>query len=282
MSTPPPHAPTPAAVLRFLRDAGPVSLAQVESVFAPQSPGVASTDMLANAARHHLAQLLLQLQRAELIEEGPALPPQVSSELGGSAHARTEARFPIRGTTAWYVTPRLMALQQGLGVSLATLAEEQARLARGDTRIWMPPPAHCPGAGLRACAAEMEGRVAAGPFLTDLVETLRQMATCLDHQCTIAVLALAGKVMERCLKMAMTAAGLYVDDGWMLGVLLRKYEEAGSAGRPLDAGLKNIANLVNQHRIPAVHAKEVVSLPSQDQAQMVAHATIEVVRRLLL
>ena len=47
----------------------------------------------------------------------------------------------------------------------------------------------------------------------------------------------------------------------------------------LDPTLTNIANIINESRITAVHAKERIPIPSRDQAVMVIFATRDVVRR---
>ena len=44
----------------------------------------------------------------------------------------------------------------------------------------------------------------------------------------------------------------------------------------------NIANIINVSRIPAVHSKRDVPIPSEDQAVMVVRAVLDVIARMLL
>ena len=46
--------------------------------------------------------------------------------------------------------------------------------------------------------------------------------------------------------------------------------------------LPEIAKIINQSRIPAVHAKERIPVPSREQAVMVIHAVADTVNRAII
>jgi hypothetical protein len=41
----------------------------------------------------------------------------------------------------------------------------------------------------------------------------------------------------------------------------------------------HLVEIINKNRIPAVHAKESIPIPSEDEAAMVIHAVLDVVKR---
>jgi len=118
-------------------------------------------------------------------------------------------------------------------------------------------------------------------YRDDLIASLRELRTCFAQDCFIACLALSGKLLEICLKQVMLDSGVPFDDTWMVGTLLRKLREA-NAEKYLDQSLGNVANIINQSRIPAVHAKEKIPVPSREQAVMVIHAVVDTVNRAIL
>jgi hypothetical protein len=118
-------------------------------------------------------------------------------------------------------------------------------------------------------------------YRDDLLASLKELQTCFAHDCFIACLALSGKLLEICLKQVMLDAGIPFDDTWMVGTLLRKLREANSE-KYLDPSLGNIANIINQSRIPAVHAKEKIPVPSREQAIMVIHGVMDTINRAVL
>ena len=65
----------------------------------------------------------------------------------------------------------------------------------------------------------------------------------------------------------------------MIGTLLTKLREHGDY---VDPALGNVINVINQSRIPAVHAKRAIPIPSRDQAVMVVGAVLDMLRRTVL
>ena len=65
------------------------------------------------------------------------------------------------------------------------------------------------------------------------------------------------------------------------GKLLDSVRKAAPADY-FDPGMGNVANLINQSRIPAVHAKQDIPVPSSDQAVMVAAAVFDVIQRVVV
>lgn len=118
-------------------------------------------------------------------------------------------------------------------------------------------------------------------YREDLLASLKELRTCFAQDCFIACLALSGRLLEICLKQVMLDAGVSFDDTWMVGTLLRKLKEA-NCEKYLDQSLGNIANIINQSRIPAVHVKEKIPVPSREQAIMVIHAVVDTVKRAIL
>lgn len=166
------------------------------------------------------------------------------------------------------VTPLLDEVQRGLHLSLGQLSREQQ-------------PESDASRGLRASMEVAASTIpASAVYREDLLATIREMRDCLGASCYIAVLCLAGKCLELCLKQRMTTLGVSYDEGWMLGKLLERARSA--PGEYFDPALGNIANIINQSRIPAVHAKRSVPVPSMEQAVMVVNAVLDVMNRTLL
>ena len=131
----------------------------------------------------------------------------------------------------------------------------------------------------RSTAAEVEALMPVTVYKADLVSSLRELGVCLGAGGYIATLCLGGKLLEIAVKHYMVTEELAFEDQWMLGTLLEKLSEAGAY---TDPGLGNLANIINASRIPAVHAKRGVPIPSERQALMVANAVIDIVQRLVL
>ncbi len=119
----------------------------------------------------------------------------------------------------------------------------------------------------------------------DLVQSLREIAECLRSDCLIAVLCLCGKVVEIALLGLMARHGISAGDTAGLGRMLwclrkiDKHNEQTDDKVHIDAGLQAVGQVINASRIPAVHAKREVPIPSQDQANMVVFATLDLVER---
>jgi hypothetical protein len=177
--------------------------------------------------------------------------------------AKTEATNTGTSTSCrpdeprWSTTPLLATLQEALELSLSTLA------AVGSAEL-----------SDSACelnsAAELAKSIVDSDavYREDLAESLREMRISLEGGCFIAVMGLGGKVLEICLKQHMLNLGLAFDDNWMLGSLLSKLRE--QSGEYVDPSLGNTINIINQSRIPAVHAKRAIPIPSKHQADMLS------------
>jgi len=118
-------------------------------------------------------------------------------------------------------------------------------------------------------------------YRDDLLASIKELRICFGQECYIACLALAGKVLEICLKQVLIDNKIEFDDKWMIGRLIGRLRES-NVERYLDQSLPDIANIINKSRIPAVHAKEKIPVPSRDQAAMVIHAVVDTVNRVIV
>jgi len=118
-------------------------------------------------------------------------------------------------------------------------------------------------------------------YREDLLTSIRELQVCFDSACYIACLALSGKILEICLKQLMIDHKILFDDSWMIGLLLKKIRES-NCPKYIDPSLGNLGNIINQSRIPAVHAKERIPVPSKEQAIMVIHAVVDLARRTII
>ena len=118
-------------------------------------------------------------------------------------------------------------------------------------------------------------------YRDDLLTSIKELRICFSQECYIACLALSGKILEICLKQVMLDNNVPFDDGWMIGMLLRKLKES-QCEKYLDQSLPDIANVINKSRIPAVHAVEKIPVPSREQAIMVIHAVVDTVNRVIV
>ena len=100
---------------------------------------------------------------------------------------------------SYMVTPLLSDLQETLSLSLTDLVQSSA-------------PAHeellgrC--AGLRSAVAP---RVRDVPFGIDMLRSMEELEICLGRGCNIAVMCLAGKLLEICLRMRLASLGVTAD-----------------------------------------------------------------------
>ena len=124
-----------------------------------------------------------------------------------------------------------------------------------------------------------EQRTLNATYRDDILASLRELEVCFRNDCFIACLALSGKLLEICLKQVMLDHNIPFDDKWMIGTLLDKLREAVSE-KYVDQSLGDIANIINKSRIPAVHSKEKISVPSREQA--VIHAVADTINRTIL
>jgi len=115
-------------------------------------------------------------------------------------------------------------------------------------------------------------------YRDDFLETLNEIRICFDEDCFIAAIGLCGKILEVCLKEILLRHGIQFDLKAGLGTLIRLIRDR-VPNEYLDPTLTNVASIINESRITAVHAKERILIPSRDQAVMVIFATRDVVRR---
>ncbi|MGH7900552.1 MAG: hypothetical protein ACRENZ_02325 [Thermodesulfobacteriota bacterium] len=118
-------------------------------------------------------------------------------------------------------------------------------------------------------------------YRDDLLTSLRELRICFIEGCYIACLALSGKLLEICLKQLMLDQAIEFDDSWMIGNLLQALERARSE-KYLGQSLPEMARIINKSRIPAVHAKEKIPVPSRHQAIMVIHAVADTMQLVLI
>jgi hypothetical protein len=239
---------SPADVLAFIRDAEFRAWNQLDRKFCPQQP--TSPARLRKIGRLHA--ILGGLEEAGLVIDREK---QI---------ARTDD--PSGSGTSYAATPLVAKIQQALELSLSRLARAQT------TR-------QSDSAGELAQVAERAKTeiCADAVYRDDLVASLREMRECFEAGCYIAVMGLGGKILELGLKQRMIDLDFKFDDNWMLGTLVSKL---GSLPQEyVDPALGNLVNIINQSRIPAVHAKRAIPIPSRDQAVMVVAAVIDVLNR---
>lgn len=115
-------------------------------------------------------------------------------------------------------------------------------------------------------------------YYTDIRNDIVELSICISNGAYRATLALAGRILEACLKIMLERADRPVQKNWMVGKLLRELAETEEY---FDPALKNTWNIINQQRIVGVHAKESVPIPSKHQAFMVSHAVLDVLNRIV-
>jgi hypothetical protein len=272
-------AVAPARVLKIVRDHGPLSsstvLEHLGSTAGGQRVQLVADQVEAILLRLEAAGLVVRSTAAGL-PDGDALLGQMSMSMTPAAAKRAMELAAGEGTQVhWEMTDALIHLQRALGVSLGDLARRQEReydplvqdVNAVVRRVGTPPPAD--------------------PLVRDqLVPCLREAALCMSAGCHASVLALAGKALELIVKRQLLSLGVEFDDNLMLGPLLGRLREVSAvradvASELLDPTLGHVANLINQHRISAVHARRAVAPPTEDQARVVLHALLDVTRRLV-
>jgi hypothetical protein len=118
-------------------------------------------------------------------------------------------------------------------------------------------------------------------YRDDLLASIKELRICFSQECYIACLSLAGKILEISLKQVLIDNNIEFGDKLMIGQLIGKFQEA-HLDQYLDQSLSDIANIINKSRIPAVHSKEKIPVPSRDQAAMVIHAVVDTVNRVIV
>jgi len=170
---------------------------------------------------------------------------------------------------AYRLNPDIVSQISG-GKSIVDIADDALSGSLNDTSAAL-------GGLLRRCRERPINPI----YADDLLATLAELRTCFANECYIACLALSGKLLEICLKQLFISKSIHFEERWMIGELLRKLREADPE-RYLDQSLGDIANIINKSRIPAVHSKERVPVPSREQAVMVINAVVDTMNRTLL
>jgi hypothetical protein len=166
------------------------------------------------------------------------------------------------------VTPQLAKLQHALDLSLTKLRTSTA------------PKVEAEQSSLRKALKGVAAKMPECGYKKDLIVSIQELSICLCSSCYIAVMALSGKILEITIKHYFAMNSITFQNDLMLGPLLRKLAEQEVAY--VDPGLKNVANIINLSRIPAVHAKKNAPIPSKEQASMVIFATLDVLNRFLI
>jgi hypothetical protein len=118
-------------------------------------------------------------------------------------------------------------------------------------------------------------------YRDDFLATLREIGVCFDQHCFIATVSLCGKILEICLKETLSRHDIQVDPNATAGALIRTVRER-ITNEYIDPALPNIFNIVNVSRNTAIHANELIPIPSRDQTVMVIFATRDLVLRKLI
>ncbi len=251
---------TPAALLRAIRDAGRIDVAELGG----GAERGWSTQRAAEA--RDFSRALRDLEEAGLIHlehEGGVL-----SELLMDAVLGTRERQGAR----CYARPseRLESLQIALGLSLTWLHERE--LAERDPLAGSIRRVH------RLC------RVAAidDQYRDALEMSLRELRTCLVEQLHVAALCLCGKILEIALKQRLSDLGATGYERLSLFDLIQELYDKRSDRGFVTFELKEIAEIIRKSRNPAVHHIEKVPVPSRENARTAINATLDVVNRILL
>jgi hypothetical protein len=171
--------------------------------------------------------------------------------------------------SSYTTTPLVAKIQKALELSLSRLAQAQTT-RQSDSAAELEQVAERAKTEIRTDAV----------YYADLATSLREMRECFEAGCYIAVMGLGGKILELSLKQRMIDLDFKFDDNWMLGTLVSKL--GSLPNEYVDLSLGNLVNIINQSRIPAVHAKRAIPIPSRDQAVMVVAAVIDVLKRTIL
>jgi CheY-like chemotaxis protein len=109
----------------------------------------------------------------------------------------------------------------------------------------------------------------------DLSATLDEIIICFSNKCFIAATALAGKVLEICLKKCLSDSGVKCDANLTIGGLLKKIKELAYNGKTKYFMLNNIASVINEYRISAVHSLGEVTIPTREETILVLYGMLK-------
>jgi len=107
------------------------------------------------------------------------------------------------------------------------------------------------------------------PYYDNMVLSLRELGVCFEVGCYSAAVGICGKLLEISLKEVCERHSVSYDNNDMVGKLLSRIENAQIASEYFNSSAKNIANLINANRIPAVHAKEGYAVPTKDDTDAI-------------
>lgn len=266
----------PARILKIVRDHGPLTTAAIV-----EHLGHAEGSQRLLPVADQVDALLQRFQAAGLVAKGA----NAAATTGGSDVLLSQSMTPAAVRRAlelakspgalvtWEMTDGLLLLQRALGLRLADLALQQEREA--DPLV----------NDLKELSQRLANPPSEDPLVRDqLVPCLSEVSTCLAAACYAAALSLAGKALELVIKRQLMLLGDRFDDNLMLGALLRRLRELSAvrtdiSAALLDPALGHVANLINQHRVAAVHGQRAVAPPNEDQARVALHALLDVVRR---
>jgi hypothetical protein len=252
-----------ATLLLRARDQGPAPLPDLLRAVGIRVP-VQSIDYEARGA---VLDKLARLAEAGLVTATCGDQPLSPDDLRAAAGSWLEDDAVVVA-----VTPLLKTIQTALGVSLSKLHEEAEERPAAPATV----------TAVRDCIERARSASINPQYRQDLLVTLGEIATCFEVNCFVATVALGGKVLEITLRQVLLDAAITPNEPAMIGQLLRLVREKLPKVY-LDPGLKNVANIINESRIPAIHQlAEAVPVPSAHQASMVVFAMLDVVERHLL
>jgi len=239
---------SPAIVLQFFKKSNSAwTLDELESVFSIQR-STRQTDIRKFKRFHGIIESLLQ---SEILEHG-------------NANSDDQIELITLST-------RFNLIQSSLELSLSELIE--------NVDSTMSKSHFSKEFNLVQIKQDLEDQLPPSNYRADLLASLAELDICLQQNAFIAVMCLSGKILEICLKHILSNANIIYDPNLMIGKLIAKIRESNIQEVYFDPGLGNIANIINQSRIPAVHLKDNIPVPSKNQAKMVVHAVLDLLNR---
>ena len=109
----------------------------------------------------------------------------------------------------------------------------------------------------------------------DLSATLDEIIICFCNKCYIAATSIAGKILEICLKKCLSDSGVKCDEALTIGGLIKKIKETAFNGKKKYFMLNNIANVINDYRISAVHSLVEVTILTREETILVLYGMLK-------
>lgn len=252
---------TPVAILLLLRaSTAPTPL---DALLAQL--GLSAETSAYHQERRRFAQVMLGLERIGFVERISTGELELTESVLADPWWRHR---PEMAELSWRVLPHAHQVLQALEISLTDVAHNQRSRHVEELQR------------LETAANELNSVTLLEGNRVDLVASIHELARCLHGGCYIAVMALAGKVLEIVVKNRLWRLGAKFPDDWMLGKLIGELV-AMHDDVFCDSAMKNVINVINLSRVSAVHSKSEVPIPSEDQAIMVVRATLDVLARFL-